>query len=444
MMQLQIETTNFEMSLDDLNSSIESRNSIEATMLQASKKFKKSEEPTNVQSVVKKTTRTNIKRKYVKHKKLCETQENKSTYHKTMLTQTTSTTNIIIPNDNLSPPPSCSPLSQSSNLSSSLSLCSNSMVSLPYSYSADFNSDPVHNQYINQFTAHCNSKMSMMNNEQATPLRKFDYSCFSEENSGDSDEDERSESNSQRPSLQLTHQRQAANMRERRRMQSINDAFEGLRTQLPTMPYEKKISKVDTLKLAIAYIRFLNDLLNKDTRYNGKSSTNKEVKKFIYTFKSFDYSPNALVGHSLSWRNCRELHVTANKTFKSKLWNITNIVKADMAELVHNRETVAEKQVINNKSLSDNEDDDNGSESEDEYMNTEFSSYCNNVDDHEFINNLVNQYKYEKSNQNKGNLKYNIFHLFCENTEKSTVFLFKFYILKITGRSFQLINSQIS
>ena len=76
-------------------------------------------------------------------------------------------------------------------------------------------------------------------------------------------------------------------MRERKRMQSINDAFEGLRIQLPTLPYEKKISKVDTLKMAIAYINFLTDLLNKDTTYNSRSTGNKEVKKFIYTFKSF-------------------------------------------------------------------------------------------------------------------------------------------------------------
>ena len=45
--------------------------------------------------------------------------------------------------------------------------------------------------------------------------------------------------------------RHAANMRERRRMQSINDAFEGLRQHIPTLPYEKRLSKVDTLKLTI-------------------------------------------------------------------------------------------------------------------------------------------------------------------------------------------------
>ena len=47
------------------------------------------------------------------------------------------------------------------------------------------------------------------------------------------------------------HQRYAANMRERKRMQSINDAFEGLRQHIPTLPYEKRLSKVDTLRLTI-------------------------------------------------------------------------------------------------------------------------------------------------------------------------------------------------
>ena len=51
--------------------------------------------------------------------------------------------------------------------------------------------------------------------------------------------------------LQHVAQRHAANMRERRRMQSINDAFEGLRHHIPTLPYEKRLSKVDTLRLTI-------------------------------------------------------------------------------------------------------------------------------------------------------------------------------------------------
>ncbi|XP_053624522.1 alpha-enolase-like [Plodia interpunctella] len=63
---------------------------------------------------------------------------------------------------------------------------------------------------------------------------------------------------------QQIQQRQAANLRERRRMQSINDAFEGLRAHIPTLPYEKRLSKVDTLKLAIGYISFLGELVRAD------------------------------------------------------------------------------------------------------------------------------------------------------------------------------------
>lgn len=56
-------------------------------------------------------------------------------------------------------------------------------------------------------------------------------------------------------------QRYAANVRERKRMLSINSAFEVLRGHVPTFPYEKRLSKIDTLRLAIAYIALLSDIL---------------------------------------------------------------------------------------------------------------------------------------------------------------------------------------
>ncbi|KAM6071137.1 helix-loop-helix protein 13-like [Chlamydotis macqueenii] len=56
-------------------------------------------------------------------------------------------------------------------------------------------------------------------------------------------------------------QRQAANARERKRMLSINSAFDQLRCHVPTFPYEKRLSKIDTLRLAIAYIALLGDIL---------------------------------------------------------------------------------------------------------------------------------------------------------------------------------------
>ncbi|KAK0075659.1 hypothetical protein PV325_006583 [Microctonus aethiopoides] len=58
------------------------------------------------------------------------------------------------------------------------------------------------------------------------------------------------------------NQRNAANIRERRRMlSSINSAFDALRGHVPTFPYEKRLSKIDTLRLAIAYIALLTEVL---------------------------------------------------------------------------------------------------------------------------------------------------------------------------------------
>jgi len=49
--------------------------------------------------------------------------------------------------------------------------------------------------------------------------------------------------------------------KEKRRLSSINEAFEELRLVVPTFPYEKRMTKIETLRLAIAYIRMLRSLL---------------------------------------------------------------------------------------------------------------------------------------------------------------------------------------
>lgn len=85
-----------------------------------------------------------------------------------------------------------------------------------------------------------------------------------------------------RSEMEMQQLRQAANVRERRRMQSINDAFEGLRSHIPTLPYEKKLSKVDTLRLAIGYINFLAELVQSDLPIrNSSSETHSQPKKII-------------------------------------------------------------------------------------------------------------------------------------------------------------------
>lgn len=79
-------------------------------------------------------------------------------------------------------------------------------------------------------------------------------------------EDKPLEADKRRESRLVSHhpykvQRHAANIRERKRMLSINSAFEELRCHVPTFPYEKRLSKIDTLRLAIAYIALLREIL---------------------------------------------------------------------------------------------------------------------------------------------------------------------------------------
>ena len=61
------------------------------------------------------------------------------------------------------------------------------------------------------------------------------------------------------PSLE---QRRSANIRERRRMYGLNEAFDSLRQHMPTFAYEKRLSRIETLRLAISYIGFMTDIVN--------------------------------------------------------------------------------------------------------------------------------------------------------------------------------------
>merc|ERR1711936_993749 len=91
--------------------------------------------------------------------------------------------------------------------------------------------------------------------------------------------------------------RHAANLRERRRMQSINDAFESLRQHIPTLPYEKRLSKVDTLRLTIGYINFLAEMVASD---RPVEQTNRDANKRVVVTSP---KGSSLISHSLSWTN---------------------------------------------------------------------------------------------------------------------------------------------
>ncbi|XP_070798316.1 musculin [Pituophis catenifer annectens] len=64
-------------------------------------------------------------------------------------------------------------------------------------------------------------------------------------------------------------QRNAANARERARMRVLSKAFSRLKTSLPWVPPDTKLSKLDTLRLASSYIAHLRQLLQEDCYDKG-------------------------------------------------------------------------------------------------------------------------------------------------------------------------------
>jgi len=62
------------------------------------------------------------------------------------------------------------------------------------------------------------------------------------------------------PSI-LRHRRDAANARERKRMNGLNDAFERLREVVPNLNSDQKMSKIETLLMAQTYIQALARLI---------------------------------------------------------------------------------------------------------------------------------------------------------------------------------------
>ncbi|KAJ2944238.1 hypothetical protein O0L34_g18219 [Tuta absoluta] len=69
------------------------------------------------------------------------------------------------------------------------------------------------------------------------------------------------QSSSGRSSHEPVH-RNAANARERARMRVLSKAFCRLKTTLPWVPADTKLSKLDTLRLAASYIAHLRALLH--------------------------------------------------------------------------------------------------------------------------------------------------------------------------------------
>ncbi|KAK6165688.1 hypothetical protein SNE40_022569 [Patella caerulea] len=176
----------------------------------------------------------------------------------------------------------------------------------------------THEHFLNSFSSYesFSSQLSLFE-----PRSGFGSPNSNQENIG------KQRRKKKRGAVQQYQQRHAANMRERKRMQSINDAFEGLRTHIPTLPYEKRLSKVDTLRLAIGYIGFLAELVESDVqaKENVTSQLGEQPKKVIIhchrgSENMEQYGLPPLAGHSLSWTDAKKPAYGPNKTLSAKIW----------------------------------------------------------------------------------------------------------------------------
>ncbi|KAK9758774.1 Helix-loop-helix DNA-binding domain [Popillia japonica] len=71
------------------------------------------------------------------------------------------------------------------------------------------------------------------------------------------------------PYIRVVKRRNTANKKERRRTQSINNAYADLRDCIPNVPSDTKLSKIKTLRLATSYISYLTGVLETDDPAGG-------------------------------------------------------------------------------------------------------------------------------------------------------------------------------
>ncbi|XP_049441885.1 protein atonal homolog 1b [Epinephelus fuscoguttatus] len=99
------------------------------------------------------------------------------------------------------------------------------------------------------------------------------------------------------------HRRVAANARERRRMHGLNKAFDELRSVIPSLENERKLSKYDTLQMAQIYITELSELLagvvHPECRSPSPAAADKTSRRsLIHSLRPADtvQCPNPLTG----------------------------------------------------------------------------------------------------------------------------------------------------
>lgn len=96
-------------------------------------------------------------------------------------------------------------------------------------------------------------------------------------------------------------QRQVANQRERDRTHSVNSAFIQLRRLIPTEPVDRKLSKIETLRLAGSYINHLHSILIMPPEYAQEPCFYRQKLVFIVLITTVSHNFPGLVKQLAIW-----------------------------------------------------------------------------------------------------------------------------------------------
>jgi len=183
------------------------------------------------------------------------------------------------------------------------------------------NRSPVTSSNAGQTTHGIVSSSTSSNRDERSPIPQCSSSGYPCHSSFGGDEIENSEeseyfspstpSNNGSAAYQFQRNSSTPNARERKRVlsaSSINAAFEELRLHVPTFPYEKRLSKIDTLRLAIAYIALLREILDHSDTMEPLAYIDRCFRGEIRTAQSAEWNTSDLTAR-LAWINWENLGI---------------------------------------------------------------------------------------------------------------------------------------
>lgn len=110
--------------------------------------------------------------------------------------------------------------------------------------------------------------------------------------------------------------------KERRRTISLNSAFSTLRSRIPKVPVDTKLSKIKTLRLASLYIQYLNKILNGPQ--DGPQMQPNDFEVDLHQFKRNRSSTRTLVTGSAASASTSGTASTSSRTLPSPAASTTS------------------------------------------------------------------------------------------------------------------------